>query len=315
MSGFETFQVAVEGGSLTVGAWGPEDGPLVVAAHGITSTHRVWGLVGRRLAEAGLRLLAPDLRGRGGSAAVPGSSLRTHADDLWAIADATRRDAPVILVGHSMGGFVAAVAAGRRPERTRQVVLVDGGPPLHEPLPPDIDADGVDDALAGIIGPALDRLAMTFESRNAYRRFWAEHPSFTTIAAADRDAVADYDLVPGEQGRWRSGVRRAAVIADARDLLVDDEIHGAYTCIQGSAVFIVAERGMLDQPEPLYSAGMVERARAASPGMEVVVVPDTNHYSIVLAPHGADAIAARVLAAAGRAVSPPPDEPPVGDAP
>ena len=37
--------VPVDGGDLTVGVWGDE-GPLVVAAHGITSHHLGYGLVG-----------------------------------------------------------------------------------------------------------------------------------------------------------------------------------------------------------------------------------------------------------------------------
>ena len=35
-----------------------------------------------------------------------------------------------VVVGHSMGGFVAVVLAHHHPERVRRLVLIDGGLPL-----------------------------------------------------------------------------------------------------------------------------------------------------------------------------------------
>ena len=44
---YRTSYVPVDGGELAVGIWG-DDGPLVVAAHGITSHHLAYGLVAVR---------------------------------------------------------------------------------------------------------------------------------------------------------------------------------------------------------------------------------------------------------------------------
>ncbi|MFZ5850408.1 MAG: alpha/beta fold hydrolase, partial [Actinomycetota bacterium] len=69
MTAYRTLDVPVDGGTLRVGVWG-EAGPVVLAVHGITANHRTWDLVADRLPD--VRLVAPDLRGRGRSATLPG---------------------------------------------------------------------------------------------------------------------------------------------------------------------------------------------------------------------------------------------------
>ena len=78
---YSTFDVPAAGGPLHVGRWGDGD-RVVVAAHGITGNHRSWQGVARALGPD-VSLVAPDLRGRGASAKLPGPfGMRAHADDL-----------------------------------------------------------------------------------------------------------------------------------------------------------------------------------------------------------------------------------------
>jgi hypothetical protein len=82
----EQFDVAVPGGSLQVGRWGTT-GPTVLALHGITAKHMAWLEVARNL--PGVTLLAPDLRGRGRSADLPGPfGLGAHVADIVALLEA-----------------------------------------------------------------------------------------------------------------------------------------------------------------------------------------------------------------------------------
>ena len=106
--------------------------------------------------------------------------MRAHADDLVAVLDHLGLDRAV-LAGHSMGAYVATTAATAHPRRWSHVVLVDGGVAL--PLPHGVDPD---DMLAGVLGPALARLEMTFADRAAYHAFWRAHPALDRAGRVER---------------------------------------------------------------------------------------------------------------------------------
>jgi pimeloyl-ACP methyl ester carboxylesterase len=90
---------------------GPADGVPVVLLHGNLSTGRFYEHL-MPGAPAGLRLIAPDMRGFGDTERVPIDAtrgLRDWADDTAALLDALGITRPVHLAGWSTGG--AAIAA------------------------------------------------------------------------------------------------------------------------------------------------------------------------------------------------------------
>lgn len=286
--------VAVDGGELAVARWG-SGGPVVLAAHGITSSALAWTLVGRALAGEAT-FLAPDLRGRGRSAGVRGPfGIGAHADDLLAVLDAEGAERAV-LVGHSMGGFVAALAAARHPGRCAGLVMVDGGAPFADAIPPGVT---VDEVLERTIGPALTRLSQTFPSPQAYREHWRGHPALGEADPALVDAYADHDLV-GEAPELRSSCALEAVRADARSLLDDDEVTSAWRRAPVPAVLLHAERGMLDGPVGLYGHERLEGLHGGRPDLVLRAVPGVNHYTITLSGHGAAAVTSGVREALAR---------------
>ena len=126
-----TIDVPVRGGSLRVGVFEPAgatpDTELVtiLAIHGVTSSHLAWLYLANELPD--VRIIAPDLRGRGGSNTLEGpAGMRTHATDLIAVLDALNI-ASLPVTGHSMGGFVALVLAHRAPHRVSRLLLGGGG--------------------------------------------------------------------------------------------------------------------------------------------------------------------------------------------
>jgi 3-oxoadipate enol-lactonase len=70
------------------------------------------------------RVIAVDLRARGESPPVPPFDTATQAEDVAAVIDAAGA-APAIVVGHSMGGIVALLLNGRRPDLVLGLVLGD----------------------------------------------------------------------------------------------------------------------------------------------------------------------------------------------
>jgi pimeloyl-ACP methyl ester carboxylesterase len=215
--------------------------------------------------------------------------MAAHADDLAAVLDHVGVQRATVL-GHSMGGFVAVVTAHRHPERVERLVLVDGGLPLE--LGPLADRP-VEEIVAAVIGPALQRLRMTFPSTAAYLDFWRQHPA---LAGDWNDYCADlysYDL-EGEGSALRSGVRESAVLADADSQLLSDDIPAALEALGHPTVLLRAPAGMLGAEPGLYPDTWLAGWQQRLPGLRLVLVPGVNHYTILLTERGARAVARQV---------------------
>ncbi|MEV4215965.1 alpha/beta hydrolase [Micromonospora sp. NPDC049662] len=110
----------VDGGTLAYEVTGAS-GPLVVLAHGMGDSREAYRFVVPRLAAAGYRVAAVDLRGCGESSVGWRSYSRTDiAGDLLAII--RHLGGPAVLVGHSISGGAATIAAARAPELVAGVV-------------------------------------------------------------------------------------------------------------------------------------------------------------------------------------------------
>jgi lipase len=143
----------------------------VICLHGITAQHRAFNALARY--PGGSRsLIGVDLRGRGDSdKPESGYGLEVHARDMIRVLDHLGLDRAVI-VGHSMGGFVAVKAALSYPERVRALVLLDGGWPRVEVSSEEMSEEQEAGAIEEGLERAFRRLDMTFESPNAYLDFW-----------------------------------------------------------------------------------------------------------------------------------------------
>ncbi|MBX3194434.1 MAG: alpha/beta fold hydrolase [Microbacteriaceae bacterium] len=270
--------------TLATTEYGPSGGTEVLAVHGITSNGRAFATIAALL--PGHRILAPDLRGRGRSGELPGPfGLRRHAEDLAGLLD-DAGGSPRIVVGHSMGAFVAVVLAGARPDLVERLVLVDGGLPLE--LPPGKTPDDI----AEFLGPAAERLAMRFADEAAYLGFWRAHPALGPELPAGFAEYARYDLV-GEPPGLRASASAEAMLTDGAELYGPDWYLDALASLRMPVTVLRAPRGLTDGA-PLYPPGALESFRGTVPQMRVVEVPDVNHYTIVFTRAGADAVAAAI---------------------
>ncbi|MFF3126295.1 alpha/beta fold hydrolase [Streptomyces sp. NPDC057908] len=290
---YEEVQVPVAGGELAVLRWPAREpgAPVVVALHGITANALSWGPVARLL-DGRITLIAPDLRGRAGSSALPGPyGIATHADDIAALTEALGLDR-VVLAGHSMGAFVTALAAVRHPERFGPLLLVDGG--IGFPAPTHLSPD---ELMTAVIGPAMDRLSMAFPDRTAYRSFWQAHPAFAGAWSAEVDAYIQRDLT-GDEPAMHSTCRIEAVRTDGIGLF-DEEVLTAVRKLPAPATLLWAQRGLMNEEQGLYDETRL--AAADLGGTEVTPVPvrDVNHYTLLTGEAGAGEIAHHLLTMSG----------------
>lgn len=128
----QTIRIPVtESISIVADVAGRRGAPTVVLGHGGGQTRHSWDKAERQLAEAGYFAINYDLRGHGDSdwSSDADYSLETRADDLAAVAAIGSR--PLALVGASLGGITAMVAASRGLDPDA-LVLVDVVPKMNQ---------------------------------------------------------------------------------------------------------------------------------------------------------------------------------------
>lgn len=277
--------VPVNGGELAVFRYGPDGGKPILLIHGVTSSNRAWQLLAAALVPRGYTLYAVDLRGRGDSNSLPGPfGMPAHARDMMAVID--HLGFPKIdLIGHSMGAFVGVAMLGLAPERISRTILIDGGIPL--PLPSGFTVAQV---LPYVLGPALARLAMTFESHEAYRNYWKPQPAFAKGWSAVLDEYVDYDL-RGTAPSMYASTSRKAVEEDSIDLFGSALMENTLKNLTDDVLMLRAVRGLQNEETPLYPEVTLKGVLAQYPKIKVITVPNTNHYDILLDESGANACA------------------------
>ena len=119
-------QLSIRGYEYSIYEWGAADAPLFFYLHGWADTGASFQFVVDAL-DSGWRVIAPDWRGFGRSAQRSEAYwFPDYLADLHEILNHYSQQAPVALVGHSMGGNIASLYAGTMPERVAAVVNIEG---------------------------------------------------------------------------------------------------------------------------------------------------------------------------------------------
>lgn len=184
---------------------GPEDGPLVVCVHGLTTPSFVWDGIAPRLARAGYRVLTYDLYGRGFSDRPRGAQeaeyFTAQLDDLL---EHLRIERQFTLIGYSMGGSISACYAAQRPERLKKLILLAPAGMGHD------------------LGPVA-RLVVNYGGFGRWLFMALYGRSFRQGTETERDLPTSVpDIVDRQQNELRYRGFRGAVLSSMRGILDRD---------------------------------------------------------------------------------------------
>lgn len=282
-------RVPGDGIELAYGFW-PGAGQPIIALHGVTASYVNFVGIAERLA-CRRPFLAFDLRGRGDSDKPESGpfGMAQHADDVAAAMSAFELSG-CIVVGHSMGAFVAVALADRYPDLVAGMVLVDGGLPLDPP------ADIAPEQLLDVaLAPQMARLRTTFESFDAYLEFWRELPPFQGGRWNSWvEAYLRYDL-GGEAPAFRPKASEACVRGDFLDTLNRAELRRRVRAISVPTRLLRAPEGFNPGQPPLLPDDLVRRELAGLTTVTDLLVEDTTHYTIGLGERGAAVVADTIV--------------------
>jgi pimeloyl-ACP methyl ester carboxylesterase len=210
--------------------------------------------------------------------------MKSHARDMADVIKFIGAES-IDVIGHSMGAFVAVALQGTEPKLVKNLILVDGGIPL--PLPPGMTVAQV---MPYVLGPAMARLAMTFESADAYRDYWKPQAAFAKGWSSVLDEYVEYDL-QGEAPNLKARTNSKAVEEDSEDLFVSKLIEKTLEKLTADVLFIRAVRGLQNEEGGLYPEPVLAAVLPKYPKLKLHTIADTNHYDILLDEVGAEAVA------------------------
>jgi len=121
-----TESIVLRGLRHHVTRWGPADVQPILLLHGWMDTGATFQFLVDAF-EGRCAFVAPDFRGFGQSEWEPhGYWFPNYLADLDALLDLVCPREPAIVIGHSMGGNVASLYAGVKPERVKKLVNIEG---------------------------------------------------------------------------------------------------------------------------------------------------------------------------------------------
>ncbi len=261
-------RVAVGSVSLAVAEWpGPAKGPAVVCIHGLTANHTCWASVADVLSPAH-RLIAYDLRGRGESDKPDkGYSLAIHADDLEGLLDHFGLK-KAVLIGHSLGAHIAVRFAATRPQRVAKLVLVDGGLDVRYEV-------------LESLRPAINRLGVEFPSLDMFMGFVRALPMFEGRWNDYLERYFRYDVEELPARTVRAKASRPAIEEEIANL-ERERLWVYHHRIKAPTLIFRAPDGLLTPTDCLMTQEEADAMAAAIPRAKLVLVPGTNHYTVLL---------------------------------
>lgn len=231
--------------------FGPEDGPLMVCVHGLTTPCYGYEGLAANLAGRGFRVLTYDLYGRGYSDVINADHdvafYLTQLDQLLSHLGITHR---FTLFGYSMGGMISAAYTARSPDRVKQLILL--GSAGFAPVKP---------SFAGLRKhwPAAFRWITVVLGGYDLRKY--------IRAEANNEAVRDRQLETSRQrGFWPSVASSVHVL--------EHDFETTHREIASNGTPVLAIWGARDQ---VISSDAVDILKERIPTANQILLEDANH--------------------------------------
>jgi pimeloyl-ACP methyl ester carboxylesterase len=260
----------VNGIHLHYVTWGQFSQPerAVLLVHGLTHNHQIWSEFGPVLAERGWYPIAPDLRGRGWSdKPAHGIGIPYHVNDLLALCDSLGLPR-VHYIGHSLGALIGYFFTAVYPQRVNKFVAIDVG---GRPSPQIMD----------ILRSALERLGQAYPSLDAYLQNVRES---STAVHPWNDFWQRFYRADAEVQRNGTVTLRAARAAIEEEMIVNATINNdiLLPAIKAPTLIMRADQGTRQPDWFVLSQEEAERVQSLIKGSNLEVIPDGNHYTIIL---------------------------------
>ena len=234
-------------------------GMPVLLVHGFPLDHSMWDAQIARLSER-WRVIAPDMRGFGGSQVTSGTvTMEQMADDVAALVETLAIDEPIVLCGLSMGGYVALAFWRKHASRLRALVLCDtrAAADTHEA------AAGRLETVEHVLREGTEPLADAMLGKLFAPSTLENHPNTTAI---ERQKI----LAANPEG-IAAALRGMARRRDFRDELAN---------ISLPTMVIVGEHDVISTVDEMRSIAK------AIPAAEFVILPGAGHMTPLENPTG-----------------------------
>lgn len=273
--------VPIRGISYHVLHWGQTSGtlPPLVLVHGWMDVAASYQFVVDALSDAfaeGRSIIAPDWRGYGKTGANGADNFwyPDYLADLDFLLDHYAPGQAIDLVGHSMGGNVAMLYAGVRPERIRKLINLEGfGMPATRPSQaPGRFAKWMDEL------KSLHKGELALKPYNdvdgVARRLMRTNPR---LPADKADWLARHWASPDAQGQWNILGDAAHKIVNAQLYRVD-EVLEIYQRISAPMLAIEASDDSLSKWwQGKYSLAEYHERLKSVPQVTTAVIQDAGH--------------------------------------
>jgi pimeloyl-ACP methyl ester carboxylesterase len=274
----------VRGLKMHLTRWGPVPSPAqppLFLLHGWLDAGETFQFIVDALKQE-RPIIAPDWRGFGRSEwPQEGYGFPDYLGDFDALMDELSPQAPVSIVGHSMGGNIANLYAGLRPERVRCIINLEG---LGLPRTAAQDAPKrMRKWLDQIKSPTLEKNYNSFEQLASVIGF-----RYQRFSPGVAEFVARVWGMPDEDNRVR-------LAADPRHHWVNpilykrEDAEATWREIRAPMLLVLGE--LSDYMTRLGADGNLEALRAAFPTAEVVSIADAGHMLHIELP---EAVAAMI---------------------